>query len=115
MRNPDSSTVIYLTAAKVAQCRLVAGNRREKEEAKKETAKKTFTQKLNLQQKRCEAFHKFQDSMNSLPSSTTEELMFINLINLSSTIIKDAFEHIRGKLGGIPNQRRETVAIKIIN
>ena len=42
-RNPDSSMGIYLTAAKVAQCTLVADNRREKEEAKKETAKKTAT------------------------------------------------------------------------
>ena len=50
MRNPDSSTVIYLTAAKVAQFRLVAGNRREKEEAKNESAKKTATRKLHLQQ-----------------------------------------------------------------
>ena len=32
MNNPDSSLVIYLTAAKVAQCRLVDENRREKEE-----------------------------------------------------------------------------------
>ena len=35
MRNPDSSLVIYLTSAKLAQCRLVGDNRREKEEAKK--------------------------------------------------------------------------------
>ena len=35
-RNPDSSSGIYLTAAKVAQCTLVDENRREKEEAKKE-------------------------------------------------------------------------------
>ena len=34
-RKPDSSLVIYLTAAKVAQCRLVDENRREMEEAKK--------------------------------------------------------------------------------
>ena len=42
MRNPDSSSGIYLTAAKVSQFRLVAENRKEKEEEKKETAKKTF-------------------------------------------------------------------------
>ena len=42
MRNPDSSLGIYLTAAKVVQCRLVAENRREKEATKKEIAKKTF-------------------------------------------------------------------------
>ena len=41
--NPDYSSVIYPTAAKVAQYRLVDENRREREDAKKETAKKTFT------------------------------------------------------------------------
>ena len=35
IRNPDSSSGFYLTAAKVAQYRLVDKNRREKEEAKK--------------------------------------------------------------------------------
>ena len=35
MRNPDSSTGIYLTADNVAQCIMVADNRREKEKAKK--------------------------------------------------------------------------------
>ena len=72
IRNPDSITGIYITADKVAQCRLVAENRREKEEAKKETAKKTATRKLHLQQKRSEAFQKCQDFMNSLSPSPTE-------------------------------------------
>ena len=43
MRNPDYSTVIYLTTAKVVQYRLVTDDKIEKEEAKKETAKKTAT------------------------------------------------------------------------
>ena len=42
-RNPDSSSGIYITADKVAQCRLVTDNRIEKEEEKKKTAKKTAT------------------------------------------------------------------------
>ena len=49
MRNPDSSMVIYLYADKVELCRLVAKNRREKEEEKKETEKKTTIRKLHLQ------------------------------------------------------------------
>ena len=69
MRNPDFSTVIYPIADKLAQRRLAAKNGREKEEAKKETAKKTAAQKLHLQQKRSEAFQKYQDSMNSISSS----------------------------------------------
>ena len=70
--NPDFSTGIYLTADKVAQCILVSDNRIEKVEAKKETAKNTANQKLHLQQKRCEAFQKFQYSMNSLLSPPTK-------------------------------------------
>ena len=48
MGNPGLSTGIYLTANKVAQCRLVAENRIKKEEAKKETENKTATQKSDF-------------------------------------------------------------------
>ena len=36
-KNPESPSVIFLTAVKVSQCRQVADNKREKEEAKKVT------------------------------------------------------------------------------
>ena len=49
--NPDLSLVIYLTTAKVPQYRLVAGNKREKQEAKKETTKNTVNKKLCLRTK----------------------------------------------------------------
>ena len=52
--------------------------------------------------------------MNSLTLSPTEELMFINLVSLYSTTIKDSFAHIGGKLGEIPNQRKETASIEMI-
>ena len=41
--------------------------------------------------------------------------MFRNLVNLYSTTIKDAFGHVRGNIGELPNQIRETVARQIIN
>ena len=47
-RNPSSTLGVYLTAVKLAQCRQVAENRREMEEAKKITAKKTDTRKIHL-------------------------------------------------------------------
>ena len=72
MMNTDSSKLIYLTAAKVAQCILVADNRIENEAANKETVKNTDTWRLNLQQKWSEAFHKFQVSMNILSLSPTK-------------------------------------------
>ena len=89
-------------------------NTTEKEEAKKETAKKTLTQKLHLQKKRCEAFQKCQDSMKILSSYPTKLSMLTNLVKLSSTIIKYAFAFIEGKLGELPNQSRETVSREMI-
>ena len=41
-------------------------NKREKEEAKKETSKKTAACKACLQQKRFEAFEKLQDCMDNI-------------------------------------------------
>ena len=41
--------------------------------------------------------------------------MFRNLVRISSTIIKYAFGHIRGKIGELPNQIRETVAREMID
>ena len=96
-KNPDSISEIYLTAAKAAQCRLVAEDRIKKEESKKETAKKISDQKLCLQQKRSEAFQKCQDSMYSLSSSPSEESMFVELVNLSSNTLKDVFAHLGGR------------------
>ena len=64
--NLNSTSGIYLTAAKVAQCRQVAANRREMDVAKKITAKKTATIKVLLQVKRSEAFDMCINSMNIL-------------------------------------------------
>ena len=64
--NINSTSGIYLTTAKVAHCRQVAANRREMDEAKKITAKKTATRKVLLQLKRSEAFDICINSINSL-------------------------------------------------
>ena len=64
--NINSTSGIYLTAAKVSQCRQVAANRREIDEAKNITAKNTATRKVLLQVNRSEAFYMCINSMNSL-------------------------------------------------
>ena len=79
-RNPDSTSGIYLTAAKVAQYREVAANRREMEETKNITAKKTATGNILLQLKRSEAFDMCINSINSLYSSTNDEDRWIQLL-----------------------------------
>ena len=69
--NLNSTSGIYLTTAKVAQCRQVAANRREMDEAKNITTKKTATRKVLIQLKKSEALDMCINSMNSLSSSTT--------------------------------------------
>ena len=97
-RNPNSTSGIYLTTAKVAQCIQVAANRREMDEAKNITAKKTATRKIHLQLKRSGDFDMCINSMISLSLSATDEDRFIQLIQQSSNTIKDAFVRIGGKL-----------------
>ena len=87
---------INLTTVKLAQCRQVAKNRREKEEAKKATEKKIATRKVHLQIKRSEAFDRCINYMKSLSSSTTYEERLIKIIQQSSNTIKDSFVHIGG-------------------
>ena len=58
-RNPDCSTVIYLTADKVAQCILVSYNRREKVEAKKGNNKEDSQPKVASSTKSMWSFSKF--------------------------------------------------------
>ena len=70
-RIPNSTSGMYLTDVKLSHCRQVAVNRREMEEAKKITVKKTATRNIHLQLKRYEAFGIFINSMNSLSLSTT--------------------------------------------
>ena len=65
---------------------------REKEEPKNETAKKAAAQKVCLQQKKSESFS-----------------MFIELVNTSSNILKDAFSNLGGNIGELPNQIRENI------
>ena len=65
-RKPNSTLGIYLTAAKVSQCRHVAVNRRAADEEKKITVKKKATRKIHLQLKRSEAFDMCINSMSSM-------------------------------------------------
>ena len=112
--NLNSTLGIDLTTDKVAQFRQVAANRREMDEAKKITAKKTATRKVLLQLKRSEAFDMCINSMNSLSLSTTDEDRLIQILQQSPNTIKYDFVHIGVKLAELPNQRRDKVAREII-
>ena len=113
-RNPNSTSGIYLTDIKVAQCRHVSAKKREIEQEKKIIAKKTTTRKVHLQLKRSRDFDMCINSMKSLSSSTTYEDRFIKIIQQSSNTINDDFVQIGGKLSKLPNQGGDTVAREMI-
>ena len=98
----------------MTQCRQVAENWIEKEEANKVTSKKTSTRKVHIQLKRSEAFDRCINSMKIMSSSTTYEESLIQLIQQSSNTIKDEFVQIGGKLAKLTNQSRDTVAREMI-
>ena len=82
---PPGGTLIRLWEStspivEVLKCRKLDENRREEEEGKKVTAKKTATRKVHLQLKRSEYFDGYINSMNSLYSSTTDKERLIQLI-----------------------------------
>ena len=52
--------------------------------------------------------------MNSMDLSTSNEERLIQRIQQSSNTIKDAFVQIGEKLANLPNQRRDTVDIEMI-
>ena len=93
-------------------------NIRENKRQKKGTEKNTTARKDFLQPKRSGYFKKYQDSIYSLSSSPSKERIKIFLIPLLYTTLKDAFVHLRGKMGNLPNQRRPKLAmgtIQIVN
>ena len=52
--------------------------------------------------------------MNSLSFSTNDEDMLIQIIQQPSNTIKNAFVNIGEKLAELPNQRKDKLAIKMI-
>ena len=76
----------------------MAENRREKEEAKNITSKKTATRNVHLQLNISEDFDGFINSVNSLSLYITNEEMLIRLFQQSFNTIKDAFVNIVCKL-----------------
>ena len=54
-----------------------------------------------------------KDCMDNI-SSPYEETTLVTHVSLSANTLKDAFLHLRDKLGDLRNQRRPTVATDII-
>ena len=106
--NPYSSAGIYVTASVEAECRLIARNRKMKEEEKIKMIKLNalkraarMNQRGNLFVKLCEETTKLPNDMMAYeyPSTTLIQL----LLSLSINIVKDSYQHLGGNIGQLPD------------
>ena len=99
--NPDSSAGIYVTASVEAQRRLIAQNRKMKEE---ENIKKTRVNALKRAAPMNQCVTSSARLVANLPNymmaseyPSTPLLQF--LLSLSTDIIKDSYQHLGGNMG----------------
>ena len=114
--NPDSSAGVYVTASVEAQCRLISQNRKMKEEEKVKNTKVNALKRAACIHHRAALFAKLftnlpNDMMASDDNSTT---LLQVLLSLSTDIIKDSYKHIGGKMGELPDLKKQTVAAAIV-
>ena len=112
--NPDSSSVIYVTASVEAQCRLISQNRKMKEETKN---KKVNALKRDAPTNlRVTSFAKLVANLpNDIMASEDPCTPLLQvLFYLSTDIIKDSYQHLGGKMGEWPDLKKWTVAEAIV-
>ena len=71
-RNPDSSSVIYLTASSTEKCKLMAENHQKQEESKKMSTHKNAARMASLLTKWADSFKKILDAKAATPSNTQD-------------------------------------------
>ena len=114
--NPDSSAGIYVTASVEARCRLIAQNRKMKEEEKIKNTKVNALKRAARINQRTASFAKLvaylpNDMMASEENSTP---LLQVLLSLSTEIIKESYQHLGGKMGELPDLKKRTVSEAIV-
>ena len=113
--NPDSSAGIYDTESVESQCRLIARNRKIKWEQKIKNTKVNDLKKSACMNQRAESFKKLVANLPNdiMDSDDTSTPLLQVLFSLSTDIIKDSYQHLGGKMGELPDQKKRTVAAAI--
>ena len=114
--NPDSSAGIYVTASVEAQCRMIAENRKMKEEEKIKNSKVNALKRATRINLRTTSFAKLlanlpNDIMDSEDPSTP---LLQVLLSLSTDIIKDSYQYLGGRMGELPDLKKRTVTKAIV-
>ena len=118
--NPDSSSDIYVTASVEAECRLIAQNRKMKEEDKIKMIKVNALKRAAHMNQSGKSPAKLVKATVSLPNDmmASEEpstpLLLQVLLYLSTDIIKNYYQHIGRKMGELPDLKKWMVAAAIV-
>ena len=114
--NPDSSAGIYVTASLEAQCRFIAQNRKMKEE---ENINNTKVNALKRAARINQCATLFAELVANLPNEmmayedNSTPLLQV-LLSLSTDIINDYYQHLDGKMGELPDLKKQTVVAAIV-
>ena len=117
--NPDSPAEIYVAASVEAECRLIAQNRKLKEEEKIKTIKVNALKRAVRMNQHGKSLAKLVEATANLPndmmaSDDSSTPLLQVLLSLSTDIIKDSYQHLGGKMGQLPDQKKLTVAAAIV-
>ena len=114
--NPDSSAGIYVTASVESQCRLIAQNRKMKEEEKIKNTKVNALKRASRMNLRATSCAKIVANLpNDMMASEDPSTPLLQvLLSLSTDIIKDSYQHLGGKMGELPELKKRAVAEAIV-
>ena len=114
--NPDSSAGIYVTASVESQSRLIAQNRKMKEEEKIKNTKLNALKRAAHMNQRATSFAKLDANLtNDMMASEDPSTPLLQvLLSLSTDIINDSYQHLGGKMGELPDLKKRTVAEAIM-
>ena len=114
--NPDSSDGIYVTTSVEAQYRLIARNRKMKEEENINNTRVNALKRAARINQRAASFAKLVANLpNAMMASEDNSTPLLQvLISLSTNIIKDSYQNLGRKMGELPDMKKQTVAAAIV-
>ena len=117
--NPGYSADIHVTASVEAEFRLIAQNRKMKEEEKIEIIKVDARKRAAHMNQRRKLIAKLVEANTNLPNEIMASEEHYNpllkvLLSLSTDTIKDSYKHLGGKMGKLPDHKKRTVAAAIV-
>ena len=114
--NPESSAGIYVTASVEAQCRMIAQNRKIKEEENINNTKVNALKRATRMNLRATSFAKLVSNIpnDTMASEDPSTPLLQVLLSLSTYITKDSYQHLGGKMGDMSDLKKWTVAKAIV-